>query len=62
MRNEPAEHKCEEFKWADLAVLPMLGALIYGIVAVAREWSGPLRPIVEIHLELSIPPRSSVKS
>jgi hypothetical protein len=29
----------------------MLGALIYGVVAGAREWSGPLRPVAEIHLE-----------
>ena len=29
----------------------LLGALIYGVVTVAREWSGPLQPVAEIHLE-----------
>src|ERR1051326_3058156 len=37
--------------WADWAVVGLLGALIYGVVTVAREWSGPLQPVAEIHLE-----------
>jgi NitT/TauT family transport system permease protein len=39
------------FGWADWAVVGLLGALIYGVVTVAREWSGPLQPVAEIHLE-----------
>ena len=36
---------------ADLAVLALLVALVWGVVTVAREWSGPLKPVAEIHLE-----------
>src|SRR5216117_1367153 len=39
------------FDWADLTVVGLLVALIYAMVTVAREWSGPLRPVAEIHLE-----------
>jgi NitT/TauT family transport system permease protein len=39
------------FDWADLAVLGLLVAFIYGVVTVAREWNAPLRAAVEIHLE-----------
>lgn len=37
--------------WSDLVVLGLLVAFIGGVVVVAREWSGPLRPVTEIHLE-----------
>src|SRR5258706_5234743 len=37
--------------WVDLAVVGLLAALIYALVTVAREWSGPLQLIPEIHLE-----------
>ncbi|EEF60170.1 ABC transporter permease [Pedosphaera parvula] len=40
------------FSWVDLAVLVGLVAVIYGITAVAREWSGQLQPVAEIHLDL----------
>ena len=40
------------FDWADLAVIGLLVALIYAMVTVAREWSGPLQAIAEIHLEV----------
>ena len=39
------------FGWVDLAVLGLLAAFIYTLVTVAREWSGPLQPVPEIHLE-----------
>ena len=39
------------FDWVDLGVLVALGALIYGVVAVAKEWTGHLEPATEIHLE-----------
>ena len=35
----------------DLAVVGMLIALIYAVVALAREWTGPLQQVPEIHLE-----------
>ncbi len=39
------------FDWVDLAVFGLLVALIYAFVTVAREWSGPLKPVAEIHTE-----------
>jgi NitT/TauT family transport system permease protein len=39
------------FAWADLGVLCLLVAVIYVVVRVAQEWSGPLRAVAEIHLE-----------
>ena len=39
------------FGWVDLAVFALLAAFIYALVTVAHEWSGPLRPVPEIHLE-----------
>jgi NitT/TauT family transport system permease protein len=37
------------FDWVDLAVAGSLVGLIYAVVTVAREWSGPLQPVAEIH-------------
>jgi hypothetical protein len=39
------------FGWVDLAVVGLLAAPIYALVTVAREWSGPLQQVPEIHLE-----------
>ena len=39
------------FGWVDLAVAGLLAALIYALVTVAREWSGVLQPVPELHLE-----------
>jgi NitT/TauT family transport system permease protein len=39
------------FSWVDLAVCGLLAALIYALVTVAREWSGQLQQVPEIHLE-----------
>jgi NitT/TauT family transport system permease protein len=39
------------FGWVDLIAAGLLAALIYALVTVAHEWSGPLRQIPEIHLE-----------
>ena len=39
------------FDWVDLAVFGLLVALIYALVTVAREWSGPLKPVAGIHTE-----------
>ncbi len=37
--------------WVDLFGLAVLLAVISGVVVVAREWVGPLRPVAEIRLE-----------
>ena len=39
------------FGWVDLAIAGLLAALIYALVTVAREWSGTLQPVPELHLE-----------
>ena len=36
--------------WVDLAVFAGIGALIYGLVSVAQEWSGQLQTAAEIDL------------
>ncbi len=44
------------FGWADLLVLAAAGALFYGMLGVAHEWRGELRPTVEIDLSpLALP-------
>lgn len=50
------------FDWLDLAVVGLLVALIYAMVTVAREWSGPLQPVAEIHLEARYLPRYALFS
>ena len=37
--------------WSDLLGVAVLFTVISGIVVVAREWSGPLQAVAEIHLE-----------
>src|SRR5437879_2638405 len=36
--------------WIDLAIMLLLGALLYGLVLAGKEWEGALRPTVEINL------------
>lgn len=48
--------KERRYGWADWAVLAFLCAVIYAIVALAREWTGVLRPVAEIHSEASYLP------
>jgi NitT/TauT family transport system permease protein len=43
-------------RWTDLALVAGLGGTIYGLVALAREWSGALRPVVEIDLSVGALP------
>src|SRR5512139_446263 len=38
--------------WLDVALAAAVGAAIYGLVGMAREWTGALRPAVEIDLSL----------
>ena len=49
--DKPLERTERAFDWVDLAAVGLLVGLIYAIVTVAREWSGPLRPVADIHLE-----------
>ncbi|MBI1177834.1 ABC transporter permease subunit [bacterium] len=39
------------FEWTDLAVFALLLTVIYAVVTVAREWTGPLQAVAEIHTE-----------
>lgn len=41
----------KQIGWSDLLGVAVLFAVISGVVVVAREWSGPLQPVAEIHLE-----------
>jgi NitT/TauT family transport system permease protein len=42
--------------WTDLLLVAGLGGGIYGLVHLAREWTGALRPAVEIDLSLAALP------
>jgi NitT/TauT family transport system permease protein len=44
-------HTRRAFDWADLAIVGLLAALIYLLVTVARQWSGPLQSAPELHLQ-----------
>jgi len=48
---DEAGEKPRWLSWIDLAVFGLLAALIYAVITVAREWSGVLQPVPEIHLE-----------
>ena len=48
---KPFIRTARAFAWTDLAVFGVLVALIYAVVTVAREWSGPLQPVAVIHTE-----------
>ena len=48
---QPSLRTPRYFGGFDLAVVGMLIALIYAVVALAREWTGPLQQVPEIHLE-----------
>jgi NitT/TauT family transport system permease protein len=48
--------------WVDLLLAGGLAAAIYGLVGLAREWTGVLRPVVEIDLSLGALPRYALLS
>jgi NitT/TauT family transport system permease protein len=49
--NALLSNRSARFSWLlDAAIVAAAGALIYGLVDVGREWSGELRPVVEIDL------------
>jgi NitT/TauT family transport system permease protein len=43
--------RSRQFGWADLAVVMGLFGLLFGWVSLAREWTGELRPTVDIDLD-----------
>lgn len=51
MNNAATSHRRSICTWPDLALLAFLAAVIYVVVTVAREWTGPLQQTAEIHLE-----------
>lgn len=40
----------EHDRWVDAAILLSLGGLIFGLISLTRQWTGTLRPTVEIDL------------
>src|SRR2546429_48139 len=43
-------HRARAFTWVDLLVIVGLAAVLYGMILLAREWTGPHRPTVVIDL------------
>jgi len=54
--------RSRRLRWTDLALLAGLAGTIYGIVHLAGEWTGALRPSVEIDLHPSALPRYALLS
>lgn len=50
------------FGLVDLVVLAALGTIVYGLISVGSEWSGVLRPTVEINLSPWALPRYTILS
>ncbi|MBI1813502.1 MAG: ABC transporter permease subunit [Deltaproteobacteria bacterium] len=50
------------FSWVDALLLLGLGALIAGLVALARRWEAPLRPTVDIDLSVWALPKYTLLS
>jgi NitT/TauT family transport system permease protein len=48
--------------WIDLCLVAAVGGAIYGLVHLSREWTGALRPAVEIDLSLAALPRYALLS
>ena len=43
-------HQVDRGRWVDLFVVLALAGIVFGIVGMSREWTGTLRPTVEIDL------------
>ncbi len=48
--------------WTDLALAAGVGGTIYGLIRLAREWTGALRPTVEIDLSIGALPAYALLS
>jgi NitT/TauT family transport system permease protein len=55
-----AQHR--RFGWVDLIVLVGIGAAVFGVVRTAQEWTGALRPAVEINLSPTALPKYTLLS
>ena len=48
--------------WTDLVLLAGLGGVVYGLIYLAQQWTGVLRPTVEIDLSAAALPRYALLS
>src|SRR5436305_9514567 len=44
-------YRYRAFRWVDLLVLVGLAGLLFGCIDLAREWTGELRPAIDIDLD-----------
>src|SRR5712692_10005060 len=51
-----------QFSWVDAIVLLTLAAVIFGIGRTAQQWTGALRPAVEIDLSIRALPKYTLLS
>jgi NitT/TauT family transport system permease protein len=51
-----------KLRWTDLALVAGVGGAIFGLIRLAQEWTGALRPTVEIDLSLGALPRYALLS
>jgi NitT/TauT family transport system permease protein len=49
-------------RWIDAVLVMVMAAIVYGVVALAREWSGVLRPTIAIDLSPSALPAYTLYS
>ncbi len=55
-------HRPLRFRWIDLLIVVGLAGLLYGVIDLAQEWTGELRPVVEIDLSPWSLPRYTLHS
>jgi NitT/TauT family transport system permease protein len=48
--------RSRKLRWTDLALVAGVAAAIYGLIGLAHQWTGALRPTVEIDLSVSALP------
>ncbi len=48
--------RSRKLRWTDLALVAGLGGTIYGLIGLAQQWTGALRPTVEIDLSFGALP------
>ena len=44
--------RTRRFRWTDLGLLLAMGGAVFGLIRLAQDWTGALRPAVEIDLSL----------
>jgi NitT/TauT family transport system permease protein len=55
-------HRGDRSRLIDVALMLAIGAIVFGVIGLAREWSGTLRPTVEIDLSPAALPRYALYS